>query len=413
MRRPAALGVPILLLCAACAGGGPADAVPDDGEPAATTTTATATATTAAVPVTTAPVTTAPGYPSAVTDTVVDDLAFDPLQERILGVVDELGLPGASLLVVHDGELVQQEAWGDYALDTRVPIASASKWLTAAMIMTIVEDGLLELDAPISDYVAELDGTRPGTITLRQLLSFTSGLQSSDSTPCSEDPEVDLQTCARQSIARGLRHEPGGEFRYDSVHLLVAGALAEIVTGESFVDLFEQRIAAPLGMTETYWYQVKDPERDVVDHPIPAGGAVSTLGDYARFLEMIVHDGLAPDGTRILEAATIAEMETNQTEGLEVYGSAFRRNARSPYGLGHWIDWTYPDGATMVSSSPGAFGFRGWVDWENDVFGVYLVRDEAASSDPAQSPSGGAWIYSMAAEAVGGSLPEAIYPHRR
>lgn len=403
-----------MVICGACAGG------------ADRTATTTATATTIAAtpdtarpdptsPGTTSPEPTSPGtgYPSAVAATVVDDPAFEPLQERILGVVDELDLPGASLLVVHDGELVQQEAWGAYTLDTRVPIASASKWLTAAMIMTIVEDGLLELDAPISTYAPELDGTRPGTITLRQLLSFTSGLQSSDTTPCSEDPEVDLQTCARQSIARGLRHEPGGEFRYDSVHLLVAGALAEIVTGESFVDLFEQRIAGPLGMTETYWYQVQDPERVVVDHPFPAGGAVSTLGDYARFLEMIVHDGLAPDGTRLLEAATIAEMETNQTEGLEVYGSAFRRNTRSPYGLGHWIDWTYPDGATMVSSSPGAFGFRGWVDWENRLFGVYLVRDDTVSGDPAQAPSGGSWIYSMSATAVGGALPEAIYPHRR
>ena len=249
-------------------------------------------------------------------------------------------------------------------------------------------------------------------ITLRQLLTFTSGLRSDEGQPCTDDPDVSLVTCARQLIARGLRHAPGAEYRYDGVHLLVAGALAEIVTGKPFVELFQERIAGPLGMRRTWFFQVKDPSRTTVDHPYPAGGAASTLGDYARFLEMIVHEGLAPDGTRILEPGTIAEMEKNQTEGLEVYGSSFRRSNQSPYGLGHWIDWTYPDGRTMVSSSPGAFGFRGWVDWENDLFGVYLVRDQTDGDDPDASPSGGSWIYSMSAEAVGGSLPRTFYPHR-
>jgi len=353
------------------------------------------------------------GYRSVVTATIVDNPAFDALQRRIDDtVIDKLGLPGASLLVVHEGKLVEQEVWGSYTLDTVVPIASASKWLSAAMIMTLVDDGVLALDTPISTYVPELAKLPTGAITMRHLLTFTSGLRSEEGQACATDPDVNLLTCARQLIARGLRHQPGAEYRYDSVHLLVAGAIAEIVTGKPFAELFQERIAVPLGMTRTGFFQVKDASRTKVDHPVPAGGAASTLGDYARFLEMLVNDGIAPDGTRILEPATIAEMEKNQTEGLPVYGSSFRRNNQSPYGLGHWVDWTYPDGRTMVSSSPGAFGFRGWIDWENDVFGVYLVRDQTDSDDPDGSPSGGSWIYSMSAEAVGGALPRTFYPHR-
>ena len=232
------------------------------------------------------------------------------------------------------------------------------------------------------------------------------------------DPDTDLATCARRLVANGLRHAPGEEFHYDSVHLTVAAALAEQVTGVPFAELLQQRIAEPLGMSSTRLPQVGDPARDEVDHPNPAGGAISTLGDYGRFLEMVVHDGVAPDGTRLLTAGSIAEMATNQTEGLPVYGSSFRRRSQAPYGLGHWIDWTSADGETLVHSSPGTFGFRPWVDRANDVFGVYLVLDTVEPGDPDYGDpdrpnASGQWVIEMSAEAVGGSLPEELYPHRR
>lgn len=424
-------GIGLCLVAAACGGGG------TDGDaavrtsvvvPATSARTALADTTAAPTPsVTEGPTTSAPSSAdptpaprtgvSVITDEVVDNPAFDALEARIVKVVGDAGLPGASLLVVHDGEVVEQEAWLGYDLDTRVPIASATKWLSAATIMTLVDEGRLALDAPISTYVAELEGRPTGRITLRQLLSFTSGLRSDEADPCSADPDVSLAECTRRLVSLGLRHEPGAEYRYDSVHLRVAATLAELVTGVPFAELFQQRIAGPLGMDRTYYFQVADADRTPVDHPNPAGSAASTLGDYGRFLEMIVRGGVAPDGTQVLSEAAISEMEANQTEGLPVYGAAFRRKNRTPYGLGHWIDWTYPDGATMVSSSPGKFGFRPWVDWENDLFGVYLVRDQREtedlpSGDPDASSAGGVWILSMAADAVGGSLPEEFFPHR-
>ena len=113
-----------------------------------------------------------------------------------------------------------------------------------------------------------------------------------------------------------------------------------------------------------------------VTHTTPAGGAISTLGDYGRFLEMIVHDCVAPDGTRILEAATVAEMQENQIEGAEyMTASAFRVERESPYGLGEWLDWTDENGEALVLSSDGAFGFRPWIDKVNDLYGVYLIVD--------------------------------------
>ncbi|MEQ1874138.1 MAG: serine hydrolase domain-containing protein [Ilumatobacteraceae bacterium] len=369
--------------------------------------------------------TTAPAagaYESVITDATVDNPDFDDFESQITGLIRKSGLPGASLLVVQHGVVIEQEAWLEYTLDTIVMIASASKWLTAATIMTLVDEGLIELDEPISTYVAEAAGTRAGDITMRQLLSFTSGLVADESVPCTSDTTVTLRDCAIELASMPLVHAPGAVFRYGGQHMLVAAAVAETVTGVPFADLFRQRIAEPLGMNQTYFLQVGSAVYVDVTHTNPAGGAVSSLGDYGRFLEMIMHDGVAPDGTQLLSSATIAEMQANQIASAR-YGTAapFRIADESPYGLGEWLDWTYPDGSAMVLSSDGAFGFRPWIDKQNDLFGVYLVRDDGSAAvdgnptpdddDSAQVYVSGNWIFELVAEAVGGPLPRVKYPN--
>lgn len=363
------------------------------------------------------------GYVSAITADVVDNPAFDGFEADITGLMQQAGLPGASLLVVQHGRLVEQEAWMDYTLDTRVLIASGSKWLSAATIMTLVDDGTLALDEPIGTYAPQVVGPTVRNITLRQLLSFTSGLTDSDRIPCAEDLAYSLQRCAAEFIKAGVVHPPGATFRYGSEHLIVAAAIAEIVTGVPFAELFQQRIARPLGMSATEFTEVGDYQSATVDFPNPAGSARSTLGDYGRFLEMLYHDGVAPDGTQILLASTIAEMQSNQIADAE-YGTAaaFRVEQEAPYGLGEWLDWTRADGSALVLSSDGSFGFRPWLDKENDLFGVYLIQDidsgyvegdpSAASSDGGKVHTSGNWIFEMVAEALGGSLPKEKYPHR-
>lgn len=363
------------------------------------------------------------GYVSALHDEVVDDPRFDQVEADVIDRITQAGLPGASLLVVQHGELVEQEAWLGYDLDTAVPIASGTKWLSATVLMTLVDDGTLALDEPISTYLPDAAGTRVGTITLRMLLSFTSGLVDDDRVPCHDDPDLTLLDCVAEIARQGVVHTPGTAFRYGGQHLAMAAAVAEVVTGQAWVDLLDERLLSPLGMAHTRMIQIGDPTRAVVDHPSPAGGAVSTLGDYARFLEMIVHDGVAPDGTRILSSAASAEMQRNQIEDAAYRAaSPFRMQLRSPYGFGEWIDWTDEEGRALVLSSDGAFGFRPWIDRVNDLFGVYLVNDQGdgyVEGDPSATPddggkvhTSGGWIFEWVAEALGGSLPDVYYPDR-
>ena len=360
-------------------------------------------------------------YASVIADEVVDNPALDEFQAYITGEVEKAGLPGVSLLVVQHGELVQHEAWGDYDLGSVVPIASGSKWLSAATVMTLVDDGTLSLDEPISTYVPQLVG-KPGTITLRQLLSFTSGLIDDDRIPCTKDPDITQLDCAKVVLAAGVVHEPGAAFRYGGQHLYVAGSIAEYVTGVPFAQLFHDRIAVPLGMEHTAFMQVGTRgEVENVTNTSPAGGALSSMDDYARFLEMIVHGGVAPDGTRILEEATVAEMQSNQIEGADyVFAAAFRKQQKTPYGLGEWLDWTDANGDTLVISSDGAFGFRPWIDKANDLYGIYLVNDQgggyvegdpsASADDGGKAHISGNWVFEMVAEGLGGSLPKVYHP---
>ncbi|MDO8390702.1 MAG: serine hydrolase domain-containing protein [Actinomycetota bacterium] len=366
------------------------------------------------------------GYASVITHEVVDNPSLDAFQEKVTGLAKKVDLPGVSLLVVQHGELVQQEAWGEYTLDTIVPIASGSKWLSAATIMTLVDDGTLALDAPISTYVPELEDVKGkvGTITLRQLLSFTSGLVKDETIPCTADPDSTMQACAAILLKAGVVHPPGDVFRYGGQHLYLAAAIAEHVTGVPFAELFQQRIAQPLGMAHTAFVQSgSGGQYTNVTNPNPAGGAISTLGDYGRFLEMLVHGGVAPDGMRILSEDAISEMQANQIEGAE-YGTAaaFRMQLESPYGLGEWLDWTDADGDALVLSSDGAFGFRPWIDKANDLFGVYLINDRGngyvegnpnvTGNDEGKVHTSGNWVFEDVAEGLGGSLPSINYPNR-
>jgi CubicO group peptidase (beta-lactamase class C family) len=170
-------------------------------------------------------------------------------------------------------------------------------------------------------------------------------------------------------------------------------------------------------MDRTWFLHMGDVSRDPleVELPNPAGSAISTLADYGRFLEMIVHDGLAPDGTRMLAPESVAEMQRNQiADARYAFASRFRMQAKTPYGLGEWLDQVDGDGQGVVVSSDGKFGFRPWIDRTNDLFGVYLVDDrlgvgyvegdpEGTAADADKVPTSGLWVFEWVAEALGGT----------
>lgn len=292
-----------------------------------------------------------------------------PVTDLIEDSVRRARLEGASLLVIQDEQVVYQQSFGDYSLDTVVPIASATKWISASVIMSLVDEGLLNLDAPISTYLANFTGDK-GDITLRQLLSHTSGLPSTNRC-MSQYRGITLAACVDQIAQMPLAAKPGTEFRYGGASFQVAGRIAEVVSGKSWSTLFEERIREPLMMEDTTYGDVENPRI--------GGGAYSSLSDYRNLLLMHLQGGTF-QGRRVLSEAAVAEMQRNQIVDIPVVRSPLK--AAAGYGLGVWIDLMDAQGNAVQLSSQGAFGFSPWIDVERNLLGVFLVRDRLGQVAP-------------------------------
>jgi CubicO group peptidase (beta-lactamase class C family) len=306
-------------------------------------------------------------------------LAANPPEglEARLDAILARGAPGVSVIVYRDGEKLYRMDRGRIAPDARLPVASASKWMAAALVMTVVDEGRLSLDEPIGRRLPRFQGPA-GEITLRQLLSFTAGqgglLGMSD---LLQESDLTLAESADRIADRAQVDPPGRVFKYGGPSLQVAGALVEQATGQTWAELFEARIARPLGMTSTYWGHPLRPGLDpaAVRNPNLQGGAYTTAEDYGRFLGMVAGGG-ALDGHRVLSEAAVEELEKVQTTGLPM---AYRPPGLvdvAAYDLGNWCEVAGPDGACLLASSPGAFGAYPWIDRRTGLYGLFFLKHQ-------------------------------------
>jgi CubicO group peptidase (beta-lactamase class C family) len=302
------------------------------------------------------------------TQSTFDFTAVDALLEQ---AAPQLG--GCALVLIKDGKVIYRKAFGGYAPDKVVPIASASKWLSGAVIMALADEGKLSLDDPVSKYLPEFSGDKAG-ITIRQLFSHTSGLP--PEARCRNDKRTTLERCAREIAALPLVAQPGEEFFYAGVSMHVGGRIAEVVSGKSWNDLFVERIAAPLGMTQTDFFAYGPTQ-----NPRPAGDAKSSADEYGRFLQMLLQGGTF-NGKRVLSEASVAEMHKDQTRGArieytiyETHGDLDPNLRLARYGIGMWREkFDLNSGQLQEVSSQGYFGFTPWIDVERNLAGVLSVQ---------------------------------------
>jgi CubicO group peptidase (beta-lactamase class C family) len=282
-------------------------------------------------------------------------------------------LGGCALLLIKDDKVIYRKSFGRHGADKVVPIASASKWLSGALIMTLVDEGKLSLDDTVSKYLPDF-GTDKSSITIRHLFSHTSGLP--PEVRCRNDKRTTLEACATEIARLKLKATPGDEFYYGGVSMHVGGRIAEIVSGKSWNELFAEKIAAPLAMTQTDFLAYGP-----TDNPRPAGDARSSADDYGRFLQMILQRGSFND-TKILSPTSVVEMHKDQTGGARIaytiYGNKSALDPNLPlarYGVGVWREKVdEANNQVREASSHGALGFSPWVDVERNLAGVLSVQ---------------------------------------
>lgn len=293
--------------------------------------------------------------------------AWADVDARLGERVATAGLHGGALIVVRGDEVLHEVSVGGVNHATALPVASAAKWLTAATLLSLVDDGTISLDEPIERW---LPGFHP-LMTLRHLLSHTAGIPEDD---CLWNQAGSLAACVERLATRPLRFVPGIAFAYGNSSYHVAGRLAEVATGQSFTTLFAARIAGPLDLAHTSFGGGRNPS--------PAAGAVTSADDYLRFMRMVRAGGTVeaakPGGSprRILSPEAIVELRRDQTAGHDTSHDYAVGITRIPtYGLGLWRDKVDAGGRAVIISGNGGRGFYPWIDDETGTLGVLAVDD--------------------------------------
>jgi CubicO group peptidase (beta-lactamase class C family) len=315
----------------------------------------------------------------------------DPIVEAFIAEHD---LNGAGLVVVDEDEgIVGEQYFGEFDADRVSLVASASKTVTAGVLVRLADQGELDLDQPIAEYVDWAAGQNPD-VTVAQLLSGSSGFVGLLPTPaygpyvCQFLPTVEIEDCATSAWTTPDDDAdivaPDTEWRYGGVQWQIAGAVAETVSGKPWSELLEETYVEPCGVESmgwnNHWTQIGeglggypaefDGDPGVLsptDNPSMEGGLYIDPVDYAELLLMQLRDGRCGD-TQVLEPESVERMHTDR---IEAYGG--KTLTGSGYGFGWWVD----RGDSGRITDPGAYGAVPWLDLDGG-FGAYLVIEADA-----------------------------------
>ncbi len=332
------------------------------------------------------------GQPRAAVPT--HSVALAVVDKIIESAIREGTIPGAVLVVGHDGQVIYRKAYGERALeprreamtvDTIFDVASLTKVIvTTTAVMQLVERGKVRLNDPVAKYLPEFAQNGKEDITVRQLLTHYSGLE----------PDLDRkmawegkEAAYRMAFAETPEDPPGSKFSYSDINFIVLGALVERVSGESLDEYAEQHIFAPLKMMHTRfnppiavragWIEKIAPTqydenermlRGVVHDPTArrmggvAGhaGLFSTAADLARFAQALLNGG---DG--ILSALMVEKMTTPQQPPSAPVLRGFGWDIDSPFSSNR--------GDLFPVGGYGHTGFTGTSMWIDPTTQSYII----------------------------------------
>lgn len=311
--------------------------------------------------------------------------------------VERGDLVGAVLLVARHGKVVVHEAIGSRDAEANLPMeentmfrmASNTKPVIATAIAMLVERGDLSFDDPVRKHIPSFDTYRAGFMTVRHLLSHTSGFRINTLflepyAPSGDNGEPTLKTEVARFGEVGAVVTPGTTYSYSNPGYNTLGALIEIASGQPLEVFLRDAIYAPLGMSDSYHLEVAEKLDGKLDRmgavyytrdesgrwtpgwkpgdppQVPfvraSGGMISTAWDYAIFLQTHLNDGTY-GAVRLLEAETARLMTERQTpDGEPTYGFGWNLLEDGVFGHG------------------GSDGTSAWVDPARGVIGIVFTQ---------------------------------------
>ncbi len=339
---------------------------------------------------------------------------FSCVKARMHALLD-LGVPGCAITIRQDHHELYRYVCGVTDHDTKQPLIgdeafymfSCTKPITVTAVMQLAERGLLDIDAPVADYLPEFADIRvqegdclvppKRTMLVRHLMTMSAGLDYDRSgEPLSTMLEqrgnkMTTREFAAAVAKKPLCFHPGERFKYSFCHD-VLGAVIEAASGKRFGEWLQDEIFAPLGMTKTGFsfelegrkpvlkqYECLQETGEIVDigheHPFfshnkkiesGGGGLVSTLDDYALFADAMACGGVGATGARIISKASIDALRENQL-GTFVESTKFSCAAGPGYGYGLGV-------RTLIDKSEGQRSPLGEFGWDG-ANGSFVIVD--------------------------------------
>jgi len=338
------------------------------------------------------------------------------IRSKLKALIDEGHYPGASILLIHDGEVVMREAHGVVDIESQKPftedqlcwLASTGKMFTATLMAILVDEGVIDFDEAIADTFPEFarirlrDGSKPNSKPLlRQALSHTSGVPGNqwmtqnkllDSDPAlagyyfPKNPQEFIAGC----LALGLAVHPGTQLLYGRP-IDLSACVVEKKTGRSFIELMETKVFKPLGLKDatirptaadlkrlaplysstkphefkpdTFGLEVAERQNTRLS---AAGGAVyTTLDDIGVLLQLHLNRG-KHKGRQLVKPETLAKLYRPQPGTKDRYGLAFQIMQRRI------------NGSSTLNGHAGYSGPYAWFDFKRNLCGVLLMQSNTA-----------------------------------
>lgn len=369
------------------------------------------------------------------------------LDHLIQDYVNKGYIPGGVFLIARDNQIVYNKSFGFRTQENKTPykkddifrICSMTKAITTVAIMQLYEQGKLGIDDAVQDYIPAFRKTQvldtfnekdssyttvpvKSPITLRQLLTHTSGIAYGDFYP----GKIKATYAKNNMLGVGLSHDswtteefinrlaevplafqPGDHFMY-GLNMDVLGRVIEVVSGEKLKDYFRTHIFEPLGMKDTYFYLPKEkqarlapvygydsnnkfeiishaelsknidyPKNTDIGHYAGGGGLSSTAMDYAIFIQALINNGKYGN-QQILGWKTIEMMTADQMISLNKEGKGISNRPGETYCLGFSL--LTEQGNGINSKSPGTYEWSGYfttkffIDPKEDLIFVGMMQ---------------------------------------
>jgi CubicO group peptidase (beta-lactamase class C family) len=330
------------------------------------------------------------------------------IEDFIESEMSASAVPGLAYAVVADGEITTIDAYGvrkqggeSVTVETPFQIGSISKSFTALAVMQLVETGEVGLDTEISTYLGDFSGQLAGDITVRQLLSHTSGFSTLQGNASHTDTTGgnDELTLRVEGLAKaGPAHQPGERWEYSNANYQILGRLVEVASGQDYQTFVEASILEPVGMEHSFvadgevheematghtpWFGTKRPLDENTTHrgTAPQGGIIASAGDLALYMQMMMNgedDVLSAEGKAqmmspasavspyygfgwYLDSGTGAVWHSGLTPGFEALATMYPDTG---------------DASVVLVNANGGLGFGETADLQNGVVALSLGRD--------------------------------------